>query len=527
MIALIGFVVAAAISLALTPAIGRLGTRLGMLDMPTARKIHSAPTPRSGGLALVISFFGTILILGLFIPQFIPDNYPLAARRSLTFTGCAVLMFLLGFADDKWRLGPWLKLFVQFAIINISILGNVKIDYLTVGQFLHIGSPVGSYILTVGWYLLLINAINLIDGIDGLAAGISFFACGLIAFLCWWRLSPVGVVPFAIFAGALLGFLRYNFNPASIFLGDGGSYFIGYVIAGLSTINSVKSQTSLAILIPLLALGVPVFDTLVTPFRRFVLGRKIYQPDKDHFHHKMLQKGWSQRRVAIILYSCSIILALVSLVLINLRDTQVGIVLLLLAAAFFVFVVKINYLEYFAIDKILGWVHDIIDSSCLAHTRRSFLDIQLKLLDAPCIYSAWEILGIALHKLGFDYAHLSIPSEALPARPPDSFLVESDAYSLSIEEAPDKSVTRLFWENGAAPSTKAMQCPLNSTMRIELPLFLPSKNVAAQLVLVKDLGSGTIERYTLRRVEQLHRTLSHFIADLDKNRREGPESKGS
>ena len=157
--------------------------------------------------------------------------------------------------------------------------------------------------LTVFWFLLVLNALNLIDGLDGLASGITLFVA--LTLLIVWD-SPSNLIvamALAALAGASLGFLRYNFHPASIFLGDSGSYFLGYNLAALSILGSLKSEAAVAILIPIVALGVPVIDALWSPVRRFILGQRIFTPDRDHIHHRLLKLGYTHRRAVLLLYA--------------------------------------------------------------------------------------------------------------------------------------------------------------------------------------------------------------------------------
>jgi len=212
-----------------------------------------------------------------------------------------------------------------------------------------------SYLVTVFWFILFINAVNIVDGLDGLAAGIVVFASLVMVILSILQDDFLSAIFFAAMAGAALGFLRYNFNPASIFLGDGGSYFLGYSIAAFSIMGSVKSQVSVALLIPLLALGIPLFDTLLSPLRRFLLGKKLFQPDAAHFHHRLLEKGLTARNAVYVIYLITLFLCIISIAIVNIRDERAGLFVIVLGAAAVIFVRKLGYFEYFGSKKIYSW----------------------------------------------------------------------------------------------------------------------------------------------------------------------------
>ena len=198
------------------------------------------------------------------------------------------------------RAGSWRR---RSASRCISYAGGIQIGVVYLPGVGELALGWLSLPLTVFWFLLILNALNLIDGLDGLAAGITLFVA--LTLLIVWS-SPSNLIvalALAALAGASLGFLRYNFHPASIFLGDSGSYFLGYNLAALSILGSLKSEAAVAILIPIIALGVPVIDALWSPVRRFILGQRIFTPDRDHIHHRLLKLGYTHRRAVLMLYA--------------------------------------------------------------------------------------------------------------------------------------------------------------------------------------------------------------------------------
>ncbi|ETR67175.1 MAG: UDP-N-acetylglucosamine:undecaprenyl-P N-acetylglucosaminyl 1-P transferase [Candidatus Magnetoglobus multicellularis str. Araruama] len=302
-------------------------------------------------------------------------------------------------------------------------------------------------------------------------------------------------VLFTALSGSILGFLRYNFNPASIFMGDGGSYFLGYIIAGLSITGAVKSQLGAALLIPLVALGVPIFDTLISPLRRFMLGQSLFKPDKGHIHHRLIAKGLSARRSVMIIYGISICLCLLSILLVNFRSEQAGLFLIILGSISIVFIRKIGYFDYFATDKLYGWFRDVTDEAGFTRDRRTFLALQLEITNARDLNTLWEKISNALDRLEFDMAQLHIH--------------HTNEMQQAMETIHDDHPFNWIWMrstfNDEADMSKA------SIFKIELPLLNDKYHSYGTLWLIKDLHRNSISHYTLRRVEHLRRSVIHAL----------------
>lgn len=316
----IAFFIALAITYAITPIIQTRAFKLGVLDKPEERKLHTTPIPRLGGVGIYLSIFITSLFM---LPHY--WNYSVTSTGTFTLLGVfasGTIIFFIGLLDDIEPLSPQIKLFIQLVAATIAWYLGVKIislsnpfyhsDFgffkLSVGdQAIHF-DPIVSYFLTVAWIVGITNAINLIDGMDGLATGVS-----LIGAMAIWAVSvdfkvnqPGGALMAATIAGALLGFLRWNFNPARIFLGDSGAYLIGFILASL-TIGCTTKKVAIAVITPLMVLifALPIVDTSLAIIRRLISGRPIMQPDKEHLHHKLLQLGFSQKITSYVLYSVS------------------------------------------------------------------------------------------------------------------------------------------------------------------------------------------------------------------------------
>ncbi len=342
------FVLALILSLLLTPLVKKLGIKLGAMDIPDARKMHHSPIPRTGGLAIFVAAMATAGIAGLLKTSV--SELMIMNDEVLFFLAGALVVFGIGLFDDFHRLGPWTKFAFQLIGATLAFAGGVNVNGFHVFGTV-IQSPVFNYALTVFWFLLFINAINLVDGLDGLAGGIVVFASLVMVILSILREEFLVAIYFSILSGSVLGFLRYDFNPASIFLGDGGSYFLGYAIAGLSIIGSVKSQMGAAITIPILALGIPLFDTMFSPVRRFVRGRKMFSPDSGHIHHKLIKMGLTTKRAVLTIYGVTLFLCILAVIATNLRDEQAGLFLIILGVGAAIFVRKLGYFEYLASDK--------------------------------------------------------------------------------------------------------------------------------------------------------------------------------
>jgi UDP-GlcNAc:undecaprenyl-phosphate GlcNAc-1-phosphate transferase len=257
-----------------------------------------------------------------------------------------MLIFLLGIYDDLRTAGPYLKFFVQAIAGAMLFAGGLRILDLPLLFGNHefpwyLGLPV-----TIFWVMAITNAFNLIDGLDGLAAGSALFST-LVMFVVALLAngSLISLITLAL-AGAVLGFLRYNFNPATIFLGDCGSLFVGFMLSALALYGAQKAPTIIAVAIPLVSFGLPILETTLSILRRFISGRPVFTADREHIHHKLLDHGWSHRQVVIILYGVSAVFALLSLFLLWPTGSTLGLVLAVLGTGIWLGVQHLGYLEF-------------------------------------------------------------------------------------------------------------------------------------------------------------------------------------
>ena len=339
-------------SLVLTPVVRYVCERYGWLDVPRdQRRVHRRATPRLGGVAVVAA-----VLLALAMLQFVDNQvtWSLWAERSRLFVALApaVLVFLVGVYDDLHGVSPRVKFAAQGLAASLFFALGGRIEILSLSFAGAVKLPMAiSFVLTVGWIVAITNAFNLIDGIDGLAAGAALFAAFvMITVSAVTGHSFVTVIAFAM-AGALIGFLRYNFNPASIFLGDSGSLFLGFALATLSVQGTQKASTAVAVAIPMLAFGLPILDTSLALFRRFASGRPLFEGDKEHIHHKLLARGWSQRRVVLVLYGACALLGLQALLFVQEWGVSrlTGLWLFVVGVAV---IVAVDRLHYHEVDEI-------------------------------------------------------------------------------------------------------------------------------------------------------------------------------
>jgi UDP-GlcNAc:undecaprenyl-phosphate GlcNAc-1-phosphate transferase len=404
----------------LTRSVRDFATAHGWVAVPTQeRQVHSSPLPRLGGVAIFISFFLSVALavaLGWHNPRW---QTVFSLKALMTVLIPASLIFLLGVYDDIHSLGPYFKFLVQAVAAALLFAGGLRIVNIPVLFGSHqlpwfVGLPV-----TVLWVLAITNAFNLIDGLDGLAAGSALFST-LVAFVVALLNgpSPVTVMTIAL-AGAILGFLRYNFNPATIFLGDSGSLFIGFLLSALALQGAQKAPTIVAVAIPVVSFGLPILETSLSILRRLISGRPVFTADREHIHHKLMQHGLTHRQVVILLYGVSAMFALLSLFLLWPTGSSLGLVLAVLGIGIWIGVQHLGYLEF----------------GELARVAQRTLDQRQIVINNLAIRRATEELKVArdyeqLRRIllaafgnndfdGFDMRARMLPGESLPVGVPE------------------------------------------------------------------------------------------------------------
>ncbi len=311
--------IACVTALVTTPYVRLLALNVGMLDATGERRMHDQPKPRIGGIAVYLGFaFALFSALGYLIKnkQF-GDLANLHDVIGLIFGGTLILM--VGIWDDVMGMSPRAKLLAQCVVAGTSMLYGFQIAFIT-NPFHHgqtIYFPVWlSLLITLVWYVGMMNAINFIDGLDGLLSGLTVISAASLIVIDINRGHPEIALVLAALAGGALGFLRYNWNPAKIILGDSGALFIGYVFATVSIIGVSKTAFAISLLVPVVVLGFPVLDTLATIVRRTTAGKKFYEADRGHFHHQLIFRfGLNVRQAVLLIYFVCVVLGVIALVL--------------------------------------------------------------------------------------------------------------------------------------------------------------------------------------------------------------------
>ncbi|WP_123052725.1 MraY family glycosyltransferase [Clostridium sp. JN-1] len=308
-------VIAIALSAILTPIVKKFAVSIKVMDIPKDnRRVHKKPMPLLGGLAIYFSFILTLIL----------KTGPLTSSEKGTIIGATIIV-IGGFLDDKFDIKPWQKLLFQLAAAISLMLYGVMIFRITnpaASSNLYIDVKAFSIPLTIIWVVGITNALNLIDGLDGLAAGVAFISCITMLIISLLNSRVEAAVLTSILAGSILGFLPYNFNPASIFMGDTGAQLLGFLLAAISIEGAIKSAAAFAIAVPILALGIPIYDTLFAVIRRKINGKPIMQADKGHLHHRLLDMGLSQKQVVMIMYLISAVLGTFAIIAMQINSQK-------------------------------------------------------------------------------------------------------------------------------------------------------------------------------------------------------------
>ncbi len=319
---LVAFGIALVITYAVTPSVKKLAVRVGAMDNPNARKVHHEVIPRLGGLGIYLGFLAAVLY-----------SLPLTQDVIGLLVGASVII-AVGVWDDICQIPAKVKLAGQIVAAAILVGFGVQMEWLMnpFGErYIYLSNWI-SVPLTILWVVGFTNMVNLIDGLDGLAAGVSSIAAVSVALIAYQMGQEASALITVAMAGAALGFLQYNFNPARIFMGDTGSMFLGYVLAAVSIMGVMKTAATVALIVPMIALGLPIMDTALAIVRRYLRGVPIFSPDRGHLHHRLLDKGLSQKQVVLLMYAITAFLGMISLVVVHLNVVLGGLIVAVLVA---------------------------------------------------------------------------------------------------------------------------------------------------------------------------------------------------
>jgi UDP-GlcNAc:undecaprenyl-phosphate GlcNAc-1-phosphate transferase len=389
----------------LTPPCRDLFRRLGIVDRPDhIRKLHFGVIPRVGGLPIAVSYVGAY---ALFLISPLTAKAALAGHLPFVWSLLPALLviFATGLADDIAGLRPWEKLLGQTAAAALAYWAGVRI--LAVGHY-STGHWWWSLPLTALWLIGCANAFNLIDGLDGLAAGVGLFSTLVMLIAALMEGNMMLALATVPLAGCLLGFLRYTFPPASIFLGDSGSLLIGFLLGTFGVIWSQKSTTLLSMAAPLMALALPLLDTSLAIARRFLRSDSIFGPDRGHIHHRLLDLGFTPRNVTLTLYAVCSLFGGLALLLTTWRSLYAGFIVLLFAGVAGFLVSRLRYVEFGIARRMLTtgiFRHMLKRRICLAR-------LETRLLAARSVEESWLAIREAASDFNFSYLHLRLGGEA-------------------------------------------------------------------------------------------------------------------
>ena len=315
------------------------------------RHVHSRPIPRLGGVAIFLTLCCMALLAHWLPGYFGTREFPLS-NLTLKILGPATIIFVLGLIDDFLGLSAYIKFAVQAGAAVFLYCNGLGISQLsTLAGHPQLGWLLGLP-LTILWVLWITNAFNLIDGLDGLAAGSALFSTLVTCVVALLGHNEVVLILTLALAGAIAGFLRYNFNPASIFLGDCGSLLIGFLISAIAVAGSHKSPTMVAVAIPIVSLGLPILDVAVAVVRRFLSCKRLFDPDREHIHHKLLGRGISHKQTVLVLYGVSACFGLFSLLLLNPGGAALAAVLVVVGISVLFGVRQLGYYEFKELERV-------------------------------------------------------------------------------------------------------------------------------------------------------------------------------
>jgi len=468
------FLAALLLSTVFTRLVRDCAIRHGWATPPASdRHIHTRPVPRLGGVAIFLTLW-CIALLAHWVPEhFGMREFPLS-QLTFKILGPATIIFLLGLVDDFCELSAYIKFSVQALAAVLLYYNGIGISKLTIlAGHPHLGWLVGLP-LTILWVLWITNAFNLIDGLDGLAAGSALLSTLVSCVVAMVGHNEVVLILTLALAGAISGFLRYNFNPASIFLGDCGSLLIGFLISAIAIAGSHKSPTMVAVAIPIVSLGLPILDVAVAVVRRFLSYKRLFAPDREHIHHKLLGRGISHRQAVLVLYSVSACFCLFSLLLLNPGGAALAAVLLVVGIGVLIGVQQLRYHEFLELGRVanraLNQRHAIANG---VRVRRAADSLE----SCSNLQEFCRILRECLEPIGFDGFGLYL-STGLPAKA-----------ELSPFKMVSKTKVQYFWE----------QLPTLGDANWSLTFSLTKRNG-------KSLGGFTFYRKT---------TVSPLWMDLD------------
>lgn len=295
---LLAFLLALGISYLATPQVRRLALRLNVMAQPGGRRVHTRPMPLWGGIAI----FGAFAFTCLVAMKFGVDPTLKAPILGIVVAGALVLT--VGLLDDMKEFSAAIQALLIVGAAIVLMTFGVRIQFLSnpFHPSMLVLPVVVSWLVTITWVFAITKTVDFMDGLDGLAAGIGAIAAGILAIMANYAVQPHVALMAAALSGACVGFLRFNFNPAKIFMGTGGSQFIGFALAGIAIVGAFKVAAAIAIVLPILVFGVPIFDAIFVVAKRFMDNRPVHVADQSHLHHRLLRRGLTHRQAVLVIY---------------------------------------------------------------------------------------------------------------------------------------------------------------------------------------------------------------------------------
>ena len=331
--------IAVLVSAIFTPIVKKIAFKFNVLDIPVdARKVHKKPIPLLGGVAIYISFISTLIF----------KSGKLSSSEMGIIIGATIIV-IGGIIDDKYDIRPRYKLVFQILSSIVLIIFGLEINLVTnpgLSENLYLSLGWLSIPITILWVIGITNALNLIDGLDGLAAGVALISSITMFIIAILSNRPDAAILTAILSGAILGFLPYNFNPASIFMGDTGAQLLGFLLAAISIEGTIKSAAAFAIAVPILALGIPIYDTMFAVIRRKLNGKPIMQADRGHLHHRLLDMGLTQKETVLVMYMISAILGGVAIIAMQISSQRAYFVLAVVMIVLVIIAYKCGFFQH-------------------------------------------------------------------------------------------------------------------------------------------------------------------------------------
>lgn len=475
-LAFVGFV----FSIFLTPAIRQLFLRLGVVDYPDeTRKLHNRPIPRVGGIAVALSYllaFCLLLVIKLKAGILISHSSPLIWRL-LPAVG---FVFATGLLDDLIRLRPWQKFAGQIVAATLAWFAGVQVEGIGGGHLIYWWLSLPA---TIIWLVGCSNAVNLLDGIDGLAAGVGFVATATMVVAAVFQHNIDLALATVPLAACLLGFLRYNFNPATIFLGDCGSLFIGFLLGCYGVLWSQKSATILGMTAPLMALAIPLLDTGIAISRRFLQGKPIFGADRGHIHHRLLDRGLTPRRAALLLYGMGALAAILSL---SMATSHLEVpIIILFCVAVWIGIQRLGYVEFDTAGRLLltGSFRKLLRSHI------SLRNFETSLSCAQTPDECWTILKNTYHEFGFYRIHMHLAGRSYCEERPRVEVARTWRLEIPLSDSDFIHLAREFNAAARHNTVAPFADSVRKILEDKIPAFAPPASVAELKYQVASAGS--------------------------------------